>query len=63
MRTQLEILRHNMGRLRLLRWQSEADAIEARRLVAANRCPECREALDTGYECTECGFDAASLSR
>lgn len=32
-----------------------------RRIVATihERCPECGGFLDTGYECNDCGFDAA----
>jgi len=35
--------------------------LEAHRKVnMLNRCPKCDGDLDTGYECTVCGFDAAS---
>jgi len=28
----------------------------------ANKCPECAEDLDTGWECSECGYDARSIA-
>lgn len=35
--------------------------LEAHRKVnLLNRCPKCDDALDTGYECTGCGYDAAA---
>lgn len=27
-----------------------------------NRCPKCGDTLDTGWECTGCGFDAALVN-
>lgn len=33
--------------------------LEAHRKVnALSRCPKCDGSLDTGYECTVCGYDA-----
>lgn len=35
--------------------------LEAHRAVnMLNRCPNCGGDLDTGYECTACGYDAQS---
>jgi hypothetical protein len=31
------------------------------RLLANDLCPMCIGHLDTGYECTNCGFDASEL--
>ena len=33
-----------------------------RALAKQNECPECGDELDTGWECTECGFDARPLA-
>ena len=33
-----------------------------RELVARNRCPRCRGVLDTGWECTDCGYDAMPIA-
>ena len=32
------------------------------RLVTANKCPRCRGCLDTGWECTDCGYDAQPIA-
>lgn len=38
-----------------------AGELEAHRKVnALNRCPQCNGDLDTGWECTACGYDASS---
>jgi len=31
-------------------------------LAKDDRCPECGDWLDTGWECNECGFDARELA-
>lgn len=31
-------------------------------LAKDDLCPECGSELDTGFECTECGFDAQHLA-
>lgn len=33
-----------------------------RDLVAINKCPRCRDSLDTGWECTGCGYDAMPIA-
>lgn len=33
-----------------------------RDLVAKNKCPRCREPLDTGWECTGCGYDCMPIT-
>ena len=38
-------------------WSGET----AQELVARDVCPRCLGALDTGWECNKCGFDAAHL--
>jgi uncharacterized protein (DUF983 family) len=30
--------------------------------VMRNSCPKCNGDLDTGYECTVCGFDAIDIA-
>jgi hypothetical protein len=41
------------------KWDGES----AEELVAKDICPKCLGALDTGWECNKCGFDAAHLVR
>ena len=33
-----------------------------RDMVAKHRCPRCRGDLDTGWECTDCGYDAMPIA-
>lgn len=33
-----------------------------RDMVAKDRCPRCKGALDTGWECTDCGYDAMPIA-
>jgi hypothetical protein len=33
-----------------------------RRLVSQEKCPRCRGALDTGWECTSCCYDAKPIA-
>ena len=33
-----------------------------RNLVAQDKCPRCRGELDTGWECTACGYDAMPIA-
>ena len=33
-----------------------------RDMVAKNKCPRCRDSLDTGWECTGCGYDAMPIA-
>lgn len=33
-----------------------------RDMVTRNKCPRCRDSLDTGYECTGCGYDAMLIA-
>lgn len=33
-----------------------------RDMVAKGKCPRCRDCLDTGWECTECGYDAQPIA-
>lgn len=34
-----------------------------RDMVKKNKCPRCRESLDTGYECTGCGYDCQPIAQ
>lgn len=33
-----------------------------RDMVAKGKCPRCRDCLDTGWECTACGYDAMQIA-
>lgn len=36
----------------------ERDKAKRLDLIAIGKCPECGDCLDTGWECTDCGYDA-----
>ena len=41
---------------------SQATTQHERDLVAKDICPRCRGDLDTGWECNDCGYDAAQIA-
>lgn len=65
-----------MSRMDYVNWQEASDDLNSieearshqpttqheRDLVAKNKCPRCRDSLDTGWECTGCGYDAKPIA-
>lgn len=50
-----------MSRLEDLQYPIKSPALRAE-CAKRDVCPECGGALDTGWECNDCGFDARDLA-